>query len=73
MILTEQRLQESGVGSTYLEYENTPHAFLNFPGALSVASELENDGTLRALNGGTLTQSGSVASPADSAGVFDAQ
>jgi acetyl esterase len=32
-----QRLQESGVGSTYLEYENTPHAFLNFPGALSVA------------------------------------
>jgi acetyl esterase len=32
-----QRLQESGVASTYLEYENSPHAFLNFPGALSVA------------------------------------
>ena len=42
-------------------------------GTLSVASELENDGTLRALDGGTLTQFNSVASPADSAGVFEAQ
>ena len=42
-------------------------------GSLSVGSEIENDGTLRALAGGTLTQGGAVASPADSAGAFDAQ
>jgi hypothetical protein len=42
-------------------------------GALSVGVEIENDGTLRALPGGTLTQSAAVASPADSSGVFDAQ
>jgi len=32
-----QRLEASGVASSYLEYEHTPHAFLNFPGALSAA------------------------------------
>jgi acetyl esterase len=32
-----QRLESSGVASSYLEYADTPHAFLNFPGALSVA------------------------------------
>jgi acetyl esterase len=31
------RLREDGVDASYLEYENSPHAFLNFPGALSVA------------------------------------
>lgn len=31
------RLKQDGVDVTYLEYENSPHAFLNFPGALSVA------------------------------------
>ncbi len=42
-------------------------------GALSVGSELENDGILRALDGGVLTQANFVASPADSGGTFDAQ
>ena len=42
-------------------------------GTLSVASELENDGILRALNGGTLSQFNVVASPAESGGVFEAQ
>jgi acetyl esterase len=32
-----RRLESSGVASSYLEYADTPHAFLNFPGALSVA------------------------------------
>jgi acetyl esterase len=32
-----RRLESSGVASSYLEYAGTPHAFLNFPGALSVA------------------------------------
>lgn len=31
------RLEDSGVDASYLEYEDTPHAFLNFPGALSAA------------------------------------
>jgi acetyl esterase len=31
------RLREDGVDASYLEYESSPHAFLNFPGALSVA------------------------------------
>ena len=31
------RLQEAGVEVSYLEYADAPHAFLNFPGALSVA------------------------------------
>jgi acetyl esterase/lipase len=30
-------LKNSGVETTYVEYEHAPHAFLNFPGALSVA------------------------------------
>src|SRR6266536_4253833 len=30
-------LRDSGVETTYVEYEQAPHAFLNFPGALSVA------------------------------------
>ena len=32
-----KRLQDSGVATAYLEYDSTPHAFLNFPGALSAA------------------------------------
>jgi acetyl esterase len=32
-----QRLESSGVARSYLEYAGTPHAFFNFPGALSVA------------------------------------
>lgn len=32
-----RRLTDHGVATVYLEYDNTPHAFLNFPGALSVA------------------------------------
>jgi acetyl esterase len=32
-----QRLYEAGVSVSYIEYEDTPHAFLNFPGTLSVA------------------------------------
>jgi acetyl esterase len=32
-----RRLDEAGVDVSYVEYEDTPHAFLNFPGALSVA------------------------------------
>lgn len=32
-----RRLEEGGVAASYLEYEDTPHAFLNFPGALSAA------------------------------------
>jgi acetyl esterase len=31
------RLSDDGVDASYLEYESSPHAFLNFPGALSVA------------------------------------
>jgi len=31
------RLREDGVDASYLEYESSPHAFLNFAGALSVA------------------------------------
>jgi acetyl esterase len=31
------RLQHDGVDASYLEYDDTPHAFLNFPGALSAA------------------------------------
>ena len=42
----------------------------NISGSLTVTSELENDGTLRALSGGTLTQYNEVASPATSSGVF---
>ncbi len=50
-----------------------PTGVTEVSGSLSVGSEIENDGTLRALDGGTLAQSGSVASPADSGGVFDAR
>jgi len=32
-----QRMADDGVDATYLEYADTPHAFLNFPGALSAA------------------------------------
>jgi acetyl esterase len=32
-----RRLQDEGVAVTYLEYGDTPHAFLNFPGVLSAA------------------------------------
>lgn len=32
-----QQLRDHGVEVSYLEYGSTPHAFLNFPGALSVA------------------------------------
>ncbi len=32
-----RRLQDSGVDASYFEYDDTPHAFLNFPGALSAA------------------------------------
>jgi acetyl esterase len=32
-----RRLQDDGVAVAYLEYGDTPHAFLNFPGALSAA------------------------------------
>jgi acetyl esterase/lipase len=32
-----RRLEASGVDASYLQYEDTPHAFLNFPGALSAA------------------------------------
>ncbi len=42
-------------------------------GSLTVASEIENDGTLRAVAGGSLTQFNSVATPGDSAGSFVAQ
>ena len=42
-------------------------------GSLLVGSEVENDGTLRVLAGGSLVQSGGVASPADSGGAFVAQ
>ena len=42
-------------------------------GTVQVASEIDDDGTLRALAGGTLTQFGSVASPQTSSGVFNAQ
>src|SRR6185436_1904548 len=42
-------------------------------GSLSVASEIENDGTLRVVDGGSLVQSGQVASPPDSAGAFIAE
>jgi acetyl esterase len=31
------RLRDHGVAASYLEYDHTPHAFLNFPGALSAA------------------------------------
>ena len=41
-------------------------------GTLVVGSELENDGTLRAVPGGTLDQYNGVASPAESTGVFEA-
>jgi hypothetical protein len=43
-------------------------------GSLDVHSEIEDDGTLQVLDGGSLTQSGELATPpADSSGVFDAQ
>ncbi len=42
-------------------------------GSLEVKTELEVDGTLRVLDGGSLVQSGEVATPGDSRGVFDAQ
>ena len=32
-----RRLEEAGVAVSYLEYGDTPHAFLNFPGVLSAA------------------------------------
>jgi acetyl esterase len=32
-----QRLRDAGVAVSYLEYGDTPHAFLNFPGVLSAA------------------------------------
>jgi acetyl esterase len=32
-----QRLEDDGVAVSYLEYDHTPHAFLNFPGALTAA------------------------------------
>jgi acetyl esterase len=32
-----QRLRGAGVAVSYLEYGDTPHAFLNFPGVLSAA------------------------------------
>jgi acetyl esterase len=32
-----RRLEDDGVATSYLEYDHTPHAFLNFPGALSAA------------------------------------
>ncbi len=50
-----------------------PNGVTEVSGTLSVGSEIENDGTLRAVAGGTLAQFGTVAAPADSGGVFDAQ
>ena len=38
-----RRLQESGCDVSYVEYEDAPHAFLNFPGALSVAWRAMDD------------------------------
>ena len=38
-----QRLLDEGVQATYLEYDQTPHAFLNFPGALSAAWQAIQD------------------------------
>lgn len=38
-----ERLNADAVEATYLEYANTPHAFMNFPGALSVASRALQD------------------------------
>jgi acetyl esterase len=32
-----QRLEDDGVAVSHLEYDHTPHAFLNFPGVLSAA------------------------------------
>jgi acetyl esterase len=32
-----RRLEDAGVAVSYLEYADTPHAFLNFPGVLSAA------------------------------------
>jgi acetyl esterase len=38
-----ERLGRSGVDATYLEYADTPHAFLNFPGVLSAAWQALQD------------------------------
>ena len=38
-----ERLDRSGVDATYLEYADTPHAFLNFPGVLSAAWQALQD------------------------------
>jgi acetyl esterase len=38
-----QRLQDDDVEVEYIEYEHTPHAFLNFPGALSAARRAIED------------------------------
>jgi acetyl esterase len=38
-----ERLAAAGVDATYLEYADTPHAFLNFPGMLSVAWQAMRD------------------------------
>ncbi|GAA0402660.1 alpha/beta hydrolase [Acrocarpospora corrugata] len=37
------RLDQAGVDVSYLEYEDTMHAFLNFPGALSAAGQAIRD------------------------------
>jgi acetyl esterase len=38
-----ERLEGSGVDAVYLEYADTPHAFLNFPGVLSAAWQAMQD------------------------------
>src|SRR5262249_19228911 len=42
-------------------------------GSLSVAGEVEDDGVLRVLDGGSLVQTTELAPPADSSGVFEAR